>query len=450
MVGVAIRIAQRMGLPNEPVSGVGGCNKALESEMRRRLWWSLVLFDHRLCEIVNQERSTSLSPTWDCRVPLNINDFELRPDMKKPPAKHEKSATEALFIVIWSEISDFVRRSVSHLAIIGGGNPSPEMIKLAKQEGGELRALETMIEKKYLAYCNPEVPLHYMALWSARSFFAKARLVDHYMAYSATPPEQITEAQRAQGFAHAIRMLECDTTVRSSPLTQGYLWFVETLQCPVLAYLHVLHGLTKHPGEEYADKAWAAICRNYEALINGPKHQRSQLMFALKFAGVVMQAWEVRQALRRQRGQVPEELPHIVLDSRAKAMLMQTRTGPSEWSSGSNSSAGEPSLADLFPGYTTNFAGGGGGGGAGGGGGGGGNTSPSVLLFPSALLPGGPSTSSSAGRSGGGGEQHYSGTITDTMASQYTGMTGGGGVGQGMIDPALGEQFWPDDVFKYS
>ncbi|KAM7195798.1 hypothetical protein V8F20_007368 [Naviculisporaceae sp. PSN 640] len=423
MASVAIRIAQRMGLPYEPGSSISGC-KTLEFEMRRRLWWSLVIFDNRLCEIVNQEKSTSLSPTWDCRVPLNINDFELRTDMKKPPATHEKTATESLFVVVWSELANFVRRSITHLDIIGAGKPSPEMVKLAKQEGGELRALEEMIESKYLAYCNPEVPLHHMTMWSTRSFFARARLVDHYLTYSATPAEQLTEAQRGQGFAHAIRMLECDTKIRTSPLTQGYLWHIETFQCPVLAYLHVLHGLAKRPGEEYADKAWIAVCENYESLVNGPNQTRSQMMFALKFSPVVMQGWEARQTLRRQRGQGPEEMPQIVLDSRIKAMQMHG-IGPSEWSSAS--SGGDFIAADLFPNLHTNIAVGGG-------------QSPSVV-FPSALLPGGPSTPS-----GGRGGQEYGGAIASTMGGPFFGASS---AGQGLIDTGMGEQFWSDDAFKF-
>jgi hypothetical protein len=70
MLGVAMRIAQRMGKHSE-----SACAKCapLEAEMRRRLWWSLVLFDSRISEMAN-DRTTTLIPTWDCRIPLNVND----------------------------------------------------------------------------------------------------------------------------------------------------------------------------------------------------------------------------------------------------------------------------------------------------------------------------------------------------------------------------------------
>ena len=94
MIGVAIRIAQRMGIHSE--SALAKCT-ALEAEMRRRLWWSLILFDYRISQMSNSN-STTLDPTWDCKIPLNVNDSDLRPEMKGPPAFQGKS-TEALLYV---------------------------------------------------------------------------------------------------------------------------------------------------------------------------------------------------------------------------------------------------------------------------------------------------------------------------------------------------------------
>lgn len=73
MLGVAIRIAQRMGIHNEASNATCA---ALEAEMRRRLWWSLVIFDNRICEMFDYRKAT-LAPTWDCHVPLNLSDFEV-------------------------------------------------------------------------------------------------------------------------------------------------------------------------------------------------------------------------------------------------------------------------------------------------------------------------------------------------------------------------------------
>ena len=123
MLGTAFRIAQRLGIPSESANVK---HTVLEAEMRRRLWWSMVLFDARISE-VSDHKATTLVPTWDCQIPLNVNDFDLHPDMKIRPANQEEP-TEALFLVVRSELTNFVRHSSSHLDFI---NPILKVVATA-------------------------------------------------------------------------------------------------------------------------------------------------------------------------------------------------------------------------------------------------------------------------------------------------------------------------------
>lgn len=55
MIGIAVRIAQTLGLHEECF------NKEFspfEAEMRRRLWWQIVLFDSRMGEMANCKSSS--------------------------------------------------------------------------------------------------------------------------------------------------------------------------------------------------------------------------------------------------------------------------------------------------------------------------------------------------------------------------------------------------------
>ena len=177
MLGVAIRIAERMGIHSE--SDLAKCT-VLEAEMRRRLWWSLVLFDARISEMTNY-KTTKLTPTWDCKIPLNVNDSDLRPEMKEPPEAVGKS-TEAIFAVVRGELGEFVRNTMFYLDFT-----APALKPIAKDvqngpipEGGELVTLDKMIEDRYLKSCDPENPLHFMTIWTARAFLAKYRLMEHH------------------------------------------------------------------------------------------------------------------------------------------------------------------------------------------------------------------------------------------------------------------------------
>ena len=391
-------------------------DKALEAEMRRRLWWSLVLFDHRICEMVGQQKSTSLTPTWDCRPPLNVSDFEMRADMKKAPAKHDSSPTEALLAVVRSELADFVRCGASHLAIIGG-NPSADMITQSSRDGGELKVLEKMMEDKYFTHCNPEVPLHFITIWTTRSFFARGRLMEHYLAHASSTPDQLTDSQRSKALDYAICMLECDTQLRTSPLVSGYLWLVEAFYSPILAHFHILNGLAKRPGQEHADKAWSAISGNYEALINGPKHHRTRLVFTIKFSRVTLQAWEAREALRKQQNIPQEPPPRLVLDARTRAVQMSLDGIPAQ-------SSNPDQAAGLTPNLGLSVAGG---------------SNPLSLMFPPPLHLG----ESSHPQVSEGGQQNL-GFALPTSPGFFLNLSEQASMDFGM------DQFWSDDAFKYT
>ncbi|KAJ5976769.1 C6 zinc finger domain protein [Penicillium viridicatum] len=317
ILSVAIRIGQRIGIHNE--STYGKCS-ALEAEMRRRLWWSLIIFDNRICEMSDYQAAL-LAPTWDCRVPLNVSDFELQPDIKNAPDANNRPS-EMLFAVVRSELADFVRHSTFHLDFT---NPflntiAPRSATIDERE--QLLALEKTIEEKYLASCNPENPLHFMTIWTMRGYLAKNRLLQYYSQYSATSVQQ-TDSQRNVGISHALRMLECDTNLMTSPLTKGYLWLVH-LHFPFPAYIHLLQDLKRRPVKEHTDHAWDIMSNNYEVRMMDAKDDDRPLFIV--FSRIVLQAWEVREQVARQK-QTSLVPPRIVSDIRDKVMQMTSNFG---------------------------------------------------------------------------------------------------------------------------
>ncbi|KAK9337314.1 hypothetical protein LIPSTDRAFT_57140 [Lipomyces starkeyi NRRL Y-11557] len=321
MLGVAIRIAQRIGIHSESV--LAKCT-ALEAEMRRRLWWSLILFDTRIGEMADF-KTTTLTPTWDCRIPLNVNDSDFRLEMKEPPQVQGKS-TEALFAVVRSELGDFVRHTMFHLDFT-----SPALKPVAKDvqhgpipEGSELVSLEKMIEDKYLKFCDPENPLHFMTIWTTKAYLAKCRLVEHYSRYSSSSVHQ-AEAQRDAPISYALSMLECDTKIMTSPLTKGFLWLVH-FYFPFTAYIQIVQSLKRRPVSDQAELAWEVMSDNYEARFG--LLRRDDSPFFKIFTKILLQAWEAREATFKQLG---ESLvtPRIVLSIRHQvAQIAQNAQNP--------------------------------------------------------------------------------------------------------------------------
>ena len=303
-----------MGIHSE--SALAKCT-AIEAEMRRRLWWSLVLFDSRISEIANSKTIT-LDPTWDCKIPLNVNDSDLQPAMKEPPAIQGKS-TEAIFAVVRSELGEFIRHTVFHLDFT-----SPALKPIAKHlpsgpapEGDELAKLEEMIEDQYLKSCDQENPIHFMTIWTTRAYLAKCRLLEHHSRYSSTAVRR-TEAQHDAATSHALRTLECDTKIMTSPLTKGFLW-LNQFHFPFPAYIQIVQDLRRRPISEQARYAWEVMSDNFEAWFHS--QLKDDTPFLQIFTKMVLQAWEAGEAASKQLGETLTP-PRIV--SSVRHTLAQT------------------------------------------------------------------------------------------------------------------------------
>jgi Fungal specific transcription factor domain len=295
MLGVAIRIAKRMGVHNE--SALAKCT-ALEAEMRRRLWWSLVLFDTRIGELANYKDAT-LAPTWDCKIPLNVNDSDLRLDMKEAPHVQGR-CTEAIFAVVRGELGDFVRHTMFHLDIT-----NPAMKSIAKDfqhghvsEDSELVSLEKTIEDKFFRFCDPENPIHFMTIWTTRAYLAKCRLMEYLSRHHKSTVYQ-TEAQHDAVMSCALSMLECDTKIMTSPLTRGFLWLAQ-FYFPFPAYIQIVQNLKRRPVSNQAEKAWEVMSDNYEARFG--LLSRDDIPAFESFTKIVLMAWEAREAAFKKSG----------------------------------------------------------------------------------------------------------------------------------------------------
>lgn len=339
MLGVAIRIAQRIGIHSESILVK---RSPLEAEQSRRLWWSLVLFDSRISETAGH-KSATLDPTWDCRIPLNANDSELRPEMKEPPMAQEKP-TDALFAVVRSELADFVRHTAFYLDFT---NPAlKSIVKTAQHdsvsESAELVAFEKMIQDKYFQFCDPENPLHFLTIWWTRAYLAKCRFLEHHSGCFSPTLDQ-TDMQRDTAISHAIRMLECDTMLRASPLTQRFLWLVQ-LYFPFPAYIRIAQDLKRRPMSEQAEQAWEVMSDNFEAWFAFVCKDSESPFFDM-FAKLILQAWETGEAVRNQSAKkmIP---PRIVLSVRHRMAQMVQTTQISDTQQ--NSHAIE-TAADNFP-----------------------------------------------------------------------------------------------------
>lgn len=298
-LGVALRIAQRLGLQDESTYAK---LSVLDAELRRRLWWALIIFDNRMCEMSNNLKSTMLLPIWNCKTASNFNDFDLRAETKTMPKENE-APSQAVFTVVRTAMADQLRHTPWSLDF-----NNPLLKPLARRQQSTLDAFEQQLEARYLSKCNPEDPLHFMTIWTARGLMAKNRFWEHLSKH----PSSQDEAIRDEAVGYAIGYIECDTQLLSSPLTKRFEWYVKAYSF-FPAYIHIIQDLRKRPLQKQADKAWSVMSVDWKA--RDRSTSRLELAgnpFFAMFSSIVILAWEARCEEVARLEQMPEPLPDIV------------------------------------------------------------------------------------------------------------------------------------------
>ncbi|KAL5589260.1 hypothetical protein FOVSG1_011127 [Fusarium oxysporum f. sp. vasinfectum] len=299
LTGIPVRIAQRMGLHSESHNTTFA---PFEAELRRRLWWQIILLDSRTGEMADCKAS-NLVPTWDCKLPLNANDSDLSIH-GRGSLPTGADLTEALLIMIRTEIAEFVRHADFHLDF---ASPSLKGMADKSAQQRSVDQLEHMIENKYLIHCHDQVPLHFMAICIGRSLICKWRLSEHLSKISNTDFTP-SGAYRDMILSTAIRMIELDTKIRTSK-AKGFLW-VANFHFPFPAYVYLTQELRRRTTGPLVEQAWDAMSANYDARNFHYVGARSNIYRS--FGQMLLKAWEARENCLAEMG-APTPAPPTVI-----------------------------------------------------------------------------------------------------------------------------------------
>jgi hypothetical protein len=148
--GLAIHLAQALGIHRD---GTNFDLNPFETEMRRRLWWHISILDTRSSEDHGTDPTFS-EQFYDTKLPMNINDDDIYPDMKEPP-KERVGCTEMTFCLMRFELSVVMRR----LNFTAPGDDDPDANKRTLEEKEKLiDQCHRVLEEKYLQFCDMNIP----------------------------------------------------------------------------------------------------------------------------------------------------------------------------------------------------------------------------------------------------------------------------------------------------
>jgi hypothetical protein len=134
--GVIVRIAQKMGLHRDGESlGLS----PFETEMRRRIWWQIILLD-AVYALMSGLGQSLLPRHWDTKEPRNINDADLFPTMTKVESR--EGPTDMIFCLVSYEMSKLILEHPGlELVILQNETGSPNL-----PNSGELDAARRRID----------------------------------------------------------------------------------------------------------------------------------------------------------------------------------------------------------------------------------------------------------------------------------------------------------------
>ncbi|KAI1103186.1 mitogen-activated protein kinase [Jackrogersella minutella] len=255
LTGVAVRIAQGMGLERD---GVYLGLSPYETEVRRRIWWQLKSHDYRTAELCGLTKFRDLNTgPYSTKPPTNVNDDQLYPDMSSLPVE-SKSLTDIAFVSVRYEFANFTAGRVAKFRQEGKNSSQWDRDLASGGDKNEIdeaiREIEGLLEMKFLRYCDPSQPLHLMTMLMARSSINTLRFLTHHPRRWASM-EQTPLSERQWVWEVSIKILEQYNMLQSNPQLKRFAWqaaFVMQWH----AFIHVLDTLRANPLIADAEKAW--------------------------------------------------------------------------------------------------------------------------------------------------------------------------------------------------
>jgi hypothetical protein len=219
LLGIASRIAERMGLHRDgDTLGI----TVLRSEERRRIWWQLQSLEMAIAQLVGCITMT-IYAEWDTKLPSNLNDSALRPDMQTLPFKcrgltsmsHCLWRYQILHLQRLSRASDGSVEGVSWLM-------SPHVALVDKD--AEIDKTERVLSEMFLQYCEPLEPLHTFIQIGVRSFILAARRLPRQPALINAKISEMSRKEREDFLGICMKSLEYYILLHKTDSLRGFQW----------------------------------------------------------------------------------------------------------------------------------------------------------------------------------------------------------------------------------
>jgi hypothetical protein len=292
MTGLVIRMAQSLGLHRD---GSHFPNLSpFEVEMRRRVWWAVCMLDIRSSEDQGTDL-TIANTSYDTKLPLNINDTDIDPDIKETPSPR-KGVTDMTFALMTLEMVDTMRQ----MMVLG----LKDGVRSLEDQSRMLQDIYNKVEQGYLQYSSESGNIAYWVASTATRLVVSKMTLLIYLPVLFTPSsEYFTDEIRNKLFIAAIEVAEYNHALNSEQACRQWRWVYQTYT-HWYAVVYMLIEIGRRPWSPIVERAWIALHSNW--LIPARTNVDKNLQIWVPLRKLMAKARRHRETeLKRLTGNIP-------------------------------------------------------------------------------------------------------------------------------------------------
>jgi hypothetical protein len=252
LTGLVVRIAQTLGIHRD---GSHFSLSPFEIEMRRRLWWQVCILDARSSEDHGCD-PTIVEAQFDTKMPLNVNDADIGPDMTEFP-EERRGFTDMTFCLIRFEVTNIFRRILyvppgdTKCNVFFSNLTIPEKEKWISE-------CHQRLEDKYLKDTDMSIPLCWVTATISRLVMSKMWLVVYHPHQRKDGGVSLPQETKDKLFITSLENIEYSILLETEARTMKWGWLFRTyVQWHAIAFL--LSELCVRTKGEAVDRAWRAL-----------------------------------------------------------------------------------------------------------------------------------------------------------------------------------------------
>ncbi|KAI1437373.1 fungal-specific transcription factor domain-containing protein [Xylaria sp. CBS 124048] len=306
MGGTVMRIAQKMGYHRD---GEKLNLPPFETEMRRRLWWQVLSQDSNYATLAGLSQSWVPS-NWDTKLPLNVEDEDLRCDSMEPLVSRECPTEMSFVLIIYSSLEFTIKIhrqfETAYMALRAGRSPS-DAIRKYRALIDEMDLNLTAFERQYVDPTLNDVQLAASIL--------RPMIVDRMrslLILKIDQPEWGIEiiSQIDSIFKSFFESHFKKATIFDRIANARFMWYVKSGLQPDFLLLFTVKFCNQTSGK-LADDAWAALEALYNLHVELFDVSRKSIDRQAQFTVAVWSARERDLAQRGQQVEVPEFITRL-------------------------------------------------------------------------------------------------------------------------------------------